>query len=146
MVAPRENRKGKRSVAEQTSTDVEGSSGGEPTRPSHRWLPLWGRAIRVGRSPDRRFLLPLHHVPKNYGGLYQATVKFAGSTFAFEERRTQVLSFERLRTKRVLRGVRFADRVLYDGNQDVWVLFGSLDHPEDWPLTKDAVLGQIGAR
>ena len=27
---------------------------------------------------------------------------------------------------------------LYEGNPNVWALVGSLDHPEDWPLTKDA--------
>ena len=38
--------------------------------------------------------------------------------------------------------MRFANRVFYDGNPNVGVLLGSLDHPEDWPLTKDAVWGQ----
>ena len=33
---------------------------------------------------------------------------------------------------------------LYEGNPNVWVLVGSLDHPEDWPLTKDAAWGQSG--
>ena len=31
---------------------------------------------------------------------------------------------------------------LYEGNPNVWVLVGSLDHPGDWPLTKDARWGQ----
>jgi hypothetical protein len=30
---------------------------------------------------------------------------------------------------------------VYDGNPDAWILFGSLDHPEDWPLTRDAAWG-----
>ena len=29
----------------------------------------------------------------------------------------------------------------YDGNPDVWVTVGSLDHPEHWPLTPDADWG-----
>jgi hypothetical protein len=27
------------------------------------------------------------------------------------------------------------------GNPDVWIYVGSLDHPEDWPMTKDASWG-----
>jgi hypothetical protein len=30
----------------------------------------------------------------------------------------------------------------YEGNPDVWILIGSLDHPEDWPMTKSAPWGQ----
>ena len=29
----------------------------------------------------------------------------------------------------------------YDGNPDLWVTLGSLDHPEDWPMTPDAAWG-----
>jgi hypothetical protein len=29
----------------------------------------------------------------------------------------------------------------YAGNPDVWIYVGSLDHPEDWPMTKDASWG-----
>lgn len=29
----------------------------------------------------------------------------------------------------------------YDGNPDVWIKIGSLDHPEDWPMTKGASWG-----
>ena len=29
----------------------------------------------------------------------------------------------------------------YDGNPDTWVTLGSLDHPEDWPMTPDADWG-----
>ena len=34
--------------------------------------------------------------------------------------------------------------LLYEGNPNVWVLVGSLNHPEDWPLTKDAAWTQSG--
>jgi len=29
----------------------------------------------------------------------------------------------------------------YEGISDVWIMIGSLDHPEDWPMTKDASWG-----
>jgi len=30
----------------------------------------------------------------------------------------------------------------YEGNPDVWIKIGSLDHPEHWPMTKDAAWGR----
>jgi hypothetical protein len=30
----------------------------------------------------------------------------------------------------------------YEGTPEVWVPIGSLDHPEDWPLVKDADWGE----
>jgi hypothetical protein len=30
---------------------------------------------------------------------------------------------------------------LFDTVQDVWIKIGTLDHPEDWPMTKDALWG-----
>jgi hypothetical protein len=30
----------------------------------------------------------------------------------------------------------------YEGNPRVWIKIGSLDHPEDWPMTKDAAWGR----
>jgi hypothetical protein len=30
---------------------------------------------------------------------------------------------------------------LFDTVQDVWIKIGTLDHPEDWPMTKDATWG-----
>lgn len=79
---------------------------------------------------------------KSYGGLFQATVKFDGRTFRL--------------TKGELKHYRSSDFAkrgfctdcgspivfLYEGNPNVWVLVGSLDHPGDWPLTKDARWGQ----
>jgi hypothetical protein len=29
-----------------------------------------------------------------------------------------------------------------DAHRDVWIKIGSLDHPEDWPMTIDASWGQ----
>jgi hypothetical protein len=29
----------------------------------------------------------------------------------------------------------------YEGNSDVWIKIGTLDRPEDWPMTKDASWG-----
>jgi hypothetical protein len=78
---------------------------------------------------------------KNYGGLFSATLKVPGAAFKLtkgELKFSRASSFAR-------RGfcpdcgspvAFFADDIA-----DVWVKIGSLDHPEDWPMTKNASWG-----
>jgi hypothetical protein len=73
---------------------------------------------------------------KNYGGLFQATVKFAGSTFAFSKAEPIYYRSSAFARRGFCAQCGSPIVFLYDGNQNVWVLFGSLDHPEDWPLTR----------
>ena len=78
---------------------------------------------------------------KAYGGLFSATVSFSGSAFSFTRGE---LKYHRA-TSFAMRGfcttcgspVAF----FYEGNPDVWIKIGSLDHAEDWPMTKDASWG-----
>jgi hypothetical protein len=79
---------------------------------------------------------------KNYGGLFQATVKFAGPAFAFTKGEPKYYRSSAF-ARRGFCAVCGSPLVfVYDGNPDAWILFGSLDHPEDWPLTRDAAWGQ----
>lgn len=32
---------------------------------------------------------------------------------------------------------------VYDKAPDMWIMIGSLDHPEDWPMTAEALWGQV---
>ena len=81
---------------------------------------------------------------KSYGGLFSATLRFSGTGFTFTK---GDLSY--------YRATAFAKRgfcaecgspvaFFYEGNPDVWIKIGSLDHPEDWPMTKDASWGRSG--
>ena len=78
---------------------------------------------------------------KAYGGLFSATVKFTGSAFKF---RQGELKYHRA-TPIAKRG--FCDNCgspvafFYDDLPDVWIKIGSLDHPEDWPMTRAASWG-----
>jgi hypothetical protein len=75
------------------------------------------------------------------GGLFNASVRVPGSGFTFtkgEPRYYRASSFGK-------RGfcVECGSPIVfvYAGNPHVWIKIGSLDHPEDWPMTKDAVWG-----
>ena len=101
---------------------------------------------KAADAPTQGFYCHCTICRKSYGGLYQATLKFDGRTFQL--------------TKGELKHHRSSDFArrgfcaecgspivfLYEGNPNVWVLVGSLDHPEDWPLTKDAAWGPSGHR
>ena len=79
---------------------------------------------------------------KNYGGLFQAMVKFAGSAFAFTKGEPKYYRSSAFARRGFCAACGSPLVFVYDGNPDAWILFGSLDHPEDWPLTRDAAWGQ----
>jgi hypothetical protein len=81
---------------------------------------------------------------KNYGGLYQATVKFSGSGFRYTSGDPKYHRSSSYARRAFCAECGSPIAFLYDGNPALWVLIGSLDHPEDWPLTKDAEWGQSG--
>src|SRR5262245_47619469 len=79
---------------------------------------------------------------RSHGGLYSATLEFPGATFRFTKGQ---LRFHRT-TSFGKRGF-CADcgspvAFFYEGNPQVWINIGSLDNPEDWPMTKDASWGR----
>lgn len=77
-----------------------------------------------------------------WGGLYGAALRIPGSGFRFtkgEPKHYRATNF----AKRGFCGECGSPLTFdYEGISDVWILIGSLDHPEDWPMTKDASWGQ----
>ena len=80
---------------------------------------------------------------KNYGGLYQATVRFAGTGFAFTKGKSKYYRSSAFGRRGFCPDCGSPIAFVYEGNSDFWILLGSLDHPEDWPLTKEATWGVI---
>ena len=79
---------------------------------------------------------------KAYGGLFSATVRVPGSGFKFTKGEPKYY-----------RATNFAKRgfcakcgspmpFFYEGISDVWIKIGSLDHPDDWAMTKNASWGR----
>jgi hypothetical protein len=81
---------------------------------------------------------------KNYGGLFQATVKFNGEAFRFTQGEPKYYRSSDTGRRGFCAECGSPLVFLYEGNPGVWVLVGSLDRPGDWPLTKDASWGQSG--
>jgi hypothetical protein len=79
---------------------------------------------------------------KGYGGLYQAIVKFSGSNFRFTSGNPTYYRSSRYGKRGFCASCGSPIAFLYENNPSVYVLVGSLDHPEDWPLTRDASWGQ----
>jgi hypothetical protein len=129
-------------MAEQTNTESEGSSLANPTVPVTGGCLCGAVRYESAAPPIAGFYCHCTMCQKNYGGLFQATVNFAGSTFAFSKAEPNYYRSSTFARKGFCAQCGSPIVFVYDGNQDVWVLFGSLDHPEDWPLTKDAALGR----
>lgn len=79
---------------------------------------------------------------KGYGGLFQATVKFEGSGFRFTQGEPKYYRSSAFARRGFCAECGSPLAFVYDENPTLWILFGSLDHPEDWPLMKDAAWGQ----
>jgi len=79
---------------------------------------------------------------KNYGGLFSATVSFPRSTFKFTKGELKYYRASSFAKRGFCADCGSPVAYFYEGNPDVWIKIGSLDHPEDWPMTKDASWGR----
>ncbi len=90
---------------------------------------------------DPRLHLSLHDVPEELWRPLRPNPEVPGIGLQADEGRTQALCCQQVRQAMFLRRLRYARRILLRGNPDVWIYVGSLDRPEDWPMTKDASWG-----
>jgi hypothetical protein len=80
---------------------------------------------------------------KNYGGLFQTTVKFPLSAFSYSHGQPKFYASSEFGRRGFCANCGSPIVFMYEGASMVWVLLGSLDHPEDWPLTAEASWGEI---
>ena len=76
-----------------------------------------------------------------YGGLFSATLRVPGSAFRFTKGEPNYYRATNFATRSFCADCGSPLPFFADANQDVWIKIGSLDHPEDWPMTKDATWG-----
>jgi len=81
---------------------------------------------------------------KSYGGLFSATVRFSGAGFAFTKGALKYYRASKFGRRGFCVQCGSPVAFFYEGNPDVWIKIGSLDHPEDWPMTRDASWGRSG--
>jgi hypothetical protein len=79
---------------------------------------------------------------KHYGSLFSATVRIPGSAFAFTKGQLKYCRSSNFGKRGFCADCGSPMAFIFEGNTDVWISVGSLDYPEDWPLTKDASWGQ----
>ena len=79
---------------------------------------------------------------KNYGGLFSVTVRVPGAAFRLTQGELKFYSASSFAKRGFCSNCGSPVAFFADGVPDVWVKVGSLDHPEDWPMTKDALWGQ----
>lgn len=94
-------------------------------------------------APIGGFFCHCRMCQKGYGNLFQPTVQFKGSTFAFIQGTPKVYPSTEFARRHFCQDCGSPILFSYVGNRDVWVLVGTLDRPQDWPLTRDAAWGVI---
>jgi hypothetical protein len=78
---------------------------------------------------------------RNCGGFFGATVRFPGSAFILTKGELKPYEASKFAKRCFCADCGAPVAYFYAGNPDVWIYVGSLDHPEDWPMTKDASWG-----
>ena len=114
---------------------------GQPAHSGHRRLSLRRCALRVKGTSNGGILLPLYNVQEALRRPLRRGCEISGSRRQVHEEPAQVPLFERLGQARLLLRLRLIGSVLLRGDPDAWMSVGSLDHPEDWPMTKHASWG-----
>jgi hypothetical protein len=79
---------------------------------------------------------------KNYGGLFSVTLRVPGVAFRFIKGELKFYRASSFARRGFCSDCGSPVAFFADGIADVWVKVGSLDHPEDWPMAKDASWGQ----
>lgn len=92
-------------------------------------------------SPIHGYICHCTMCRKNCGGFFGATVRFPGSAFELTKGELKAYAATKFAKRCFCADCGTPVAYFYAGNPDVWIYVGSLDHPEDWPMTKDASWG-----
>ncbi len=94
-------------------------------------------------APTEGFYCHCRTCQKHFGGLFGAYVRIPRSSLRFGTGQPAYYRSSEVARRGFCAGCGTPLLFVYDGNADFWVSVGSLDHPEDWPLTKDASWGPV---
>ncbi|MFQ3542377.1 GFA family protein, partial [Escherichia coli] len=78
---------------------------------------------------------------KTYGGIFQPMFKFAGEDFRFVKGDLKYYSSSTFAKRGFCVECGSGIVFLYEGNDALYIMTGTLDHPGDWPMTSDAAWG-----
>lgn len=114
---------------------------------AHERVPVTGGclcgAVRYDctEPPTEGFFCHCTLCQKYSGNLFSATVQFAGSAFKFTKGELKYYRSSSMGKRGFCANCGSPVAFVYDDLPNVWIRIGSLDHPEDWPMTKDASWG-----
>ena len=92
------------------------------------------------QAPIRGYICHCTMCRRNYG-LFGATLRFPGPAFKVTQGALKSYGASKYAKRCFCADCGTPVAYFYAGNPDVWISIGSLDHPEDWPVTKDASWG-----
>jgi len=78
---------------------------------------------------------------KSYGGLFSVTMSFPAATFSLTKGELKFFHSSSFAKRGFCANCGAPIAFFADGVSEVWIKVGSLDHPEDWPLARDAEWG-----
>ena len=79
---------------------------------------------------------------RSYGSLFSATLRVPGAAFRLTKGDLKFYHASSFARRGFCANCGAPVAFFADGVADVWIKVGSLDHPEDWPMTKDASWGR----
>jgi hypothetical protein len=79
---------------------------------------------------------------KHYGGLFAAAVRIPGVALKFTKSQPKYYRSSAWAKRGFCSDCGSPVAFFFEGDPDAWISVGSLDHPEDWPMTKHASWGQ----
>jgi hypothetical protein len=78
---------------------------------------------------------------RSYGGFFSATLRVPGRSFKFTKGEPKSYRSSRFATRSFCADCGSPMPFQFDASQDVWIKIGTLNHPEDWPMTDGAAWG-----
>jgi hypothetical protein len=95
--------------------------------------------------PTEGFYCHCRNCQRQFGGLFGAYVRVPRSSFTFTKGGPRYYRSSAVARRGFCAACGSPLVFVFDGedaNADYWISIGTLDHPEDWPMTKDASWGQ----
>lgn len=93
------------------------------------------------QPPIRGYICHCTMCRRNTGGFFGATLRFPGTAFALTRGELRPYAASKFAKRCFCADCGAPVAYFYEGNPDVWIYIGSLDNPEDWPMTEDAAWG-----
>lgn len=93
--------------------------------------------------PTTGFYCHCHICQKHFGGLFGAYLKFSKAGLLYPKGQPTYYRSSEIARRGFCSACGSPMIFVYDGAPDVWISIGSVDHPEDWPLVRDASWGRV---